>query len=234
MQQQARRAAAGGDRDPAHRPRRTAGCCARAGRPSSRRRWRCPRSSSRRLRVSRSARANWPVGAPSRPPLPSMLKRDAFAPRAARRSSSAAPGPTGARNLTTDKPRRRADRPRQRRIGGGRLHRLGDERDAGQHRPARESGRRTPDGRRRSSSRCVTLRVHRRLRRLSGRAPPAPCARGELGEPRRGELAGRLARQGLDRDDPARQERGVDAAAQRREDLLRGPGRARRRTPPGA
>ena len=44
--------------------------------------------------------------------------------------------------------------------------------------------------------------------------------RGELREPGGCELAGRFARQGLDRDDPARQEGGVDAAAQRRQDPL--------------
>ena len=119
---------------------------------------------------------------------------------------------------------------------GGRLQHLGEQGDAGQHRPAGEVA---VEGRMVDGD-LEPLRDRASIS-LVASAPVAAGAvrRRELGEPRRGELAGRLARQRVDLDDAARQEGGVDAVAQRREDLLarRAPGattNATRRTTPAA
>ncbi len=174
VQQQARVAPARERRDPAHDAQLPAGCCARAGAPS---RWaaRCRRRPS-----SAPSRAG-EVGARDLAAGDSCARRSPTrqsSARAPRRKSidSAAPGPTGARNLTTA---RRGALPTQAASVGSpqrRLEHLGEQRDAGQQRLARESGRRTPDGRR-DLDRCARRRSRSSPRRPAAGAPRARRAR---------------------------------------------------------
>ncbi len=146
--------------------------------------------------------------------------------RGEKRSRAMRPGATGARNLTTEQARRTADRSGEARLASGRLEHFGQQRDARQHRPAREvAGERRMVGA--DLERCASSTIS-----LIARSP-CRWRRRQRGEPRRGELAGRLARQRIDVDDAARQERRVDALAQRGDDLARARAAARRRTRPG-
>ena len=83
-----------------------------------------------------SARANWPV-ATSRLAV-ADAERDASARSSRKAIVKRGAGPDRREELDDRKPRRRADRRRPARVGGGRLDHLGEQRDAGQHRPAGE------------------------------------------------------------------------------------------------